>query len=141
MSVWLPSSWFTSKLTYGLDLCLRCKSMTVDLVRIKPSCRVKLLGRAVAEFRTREGRETFASLRRAARLPIVGGWDGVNAKEKGKTMRRLPWEPPVRPLPALLAAGAVASFGAALVPGSSTTRCVRRGIVLGGVAAYSWMTL
>lgn len=56
-------------------------------------------------------------------------------------MRRIPWEPPVRPLPALLAIGAMGNLGAALVPGTGTARYVRRGVVLGGVAVYAWMTV
>lgn len=56
-------------------------------------------------------------------------------------MRRIPWEPPVRPLPTLLAIGAVGSLGAALRPGARSARCVMRGVVLGGVAVYAWMTL
>lgn len=56
-------------------------------------------------------------------------------------MRCIPWELPVRPLPVLLAMGAMTSFGIALVPGTGTARCVRRGIVLGSGAVYSWMIL
>jgi hypothetical protein len=45
---------------------------------------------------------------------------------------------PLRPLPTVLAVLALGSFGAALVPGSRSARCVRRGIALGVVAVYAW---
>ncbi len=47
----------------------------------------------------------------------------------------------MRPLPALLALGAAASFAAALVPGSNGARCVRRAVALGAVAFYAWMVV
>ena len=47
----------------------------------------------------------------------------------------------LRPLPALLALGAVGSFAAALVPGSNGARCVRRAVALGVVAFYAWMVV
>lgn len=56
-------------------------------------------------------------------------------------MRRIPWQPPVRPLPVLLALGAVSSVVAALRPSARSARCVARGVVLGAVAVYSWMIL
>jgi hypothetical protein len=47
----------------------------------------------------------------------------------------------LRPLPALLALGAVGSFAAALIPGSNGARCVRRAVALGAVAFYAWMVV
>jgi hypothetical protein len=47
----------------------------------------------------------------------------------------------LRPLPALLALGAVGSFAAALVPGFNGARCVRRAVALGAVAFYAWMVV
>jgi hypothetical protein len=45
---------------------------------------------------------------------------------------------PLRPLPAVLGVLALGSFAAALVPGSRSARCVRRGLALGVVAVYAW---
>ncbi len=45
---------------------------------------------------------------------------------------------PLRPLPTVLGVLALGSFGAALVPGSRSARCVRRGFALGVVAVYAW---
>jgi hypothetical protein len=48
---------------------------------------------------------------------------------------------PLRPLPAILVLLALGSFGAALVPGSQSARCVRRGFALGAVAIYAWLVV
>ena len=48
---------------------------------------------------------------------------------------------PLQPLPAVLVVLALGSFGAALVPGSRSARCVRRGFVLGVVAVYAWVVV
>jgi hypothetical protein len=45
----------------------------------------------------------------------------------------------LRPLPTLLALGAAGCFATALVPGSNSARCLRRGVALGVVALYAWM--
>jgi hypothetical protein len=45
---------------------------------------------------------------------------------------------PLRPLPVALAVLALGSFGAALIPGSRSARCVRRGFALGAAAIYAW---
>jgi hypothetical protein len=48
---------------------------------------------------------------------------------------------PLRPLPAILTVLALGSFGAALVPGSRSARCVRWGFALGAVAVYAWLVV
>jgi hypothetical protein len=48
---------------------------------------------------------------------------------------------PLRPLPAILTLLALGSFGAALVPGSRSARCVLRGFALGAVAAFAWVVV
>jgi hypothetical protein len=48
---------------------------------------------------------------------------------------------PVRPLPAILALGALSSFAATLIPSSRSAKCVRRGVALGAVAFYAWMVV
>ena len=48
---------------------------------------------------------------------------------------------PLQPLPAVLTVLALGSFGAALVPGSRSARCVRRGLALGIVAFYAWVVV
>ena len=45
---------------------------------------------------------------------------------------------PLRPLPAVLALLALSGSGAALIPGSRSARCVRRGFALAAVALYAW---
>jgi hypothetical protein len=44
---------------------------------------------------------------------------------------------PLRPLPTVLGVLALGSFAAALVPGSRSARCGRRGFVLGVVAIFA----
>ncbi len=55
--------------------------------------------------------------------------------EEVGTVERLP----LRHLPAILAVLALGSFGATLVPGSLSARCVRWGFALGAVAIYAWV--
>ncbi len=45
---------------------------------------------------------------------------------------------PLRPLPTVLGVLALGNFAAALVPGSRSAHCLRRGFVLGVVAVYAW---
>jgi hypothetical protein len=48
---------------------------------------------------------------------------------------------PVRPLPAILALGALSSFAAALILSSHSAKCVRRSVTLGALAFYAWMVV
>jgi hypothetical protein len=48
---------------------------------------------------------------------------------------------PLQPLPAVLGILALGSFAAALVPGSRSARCVRRGLALSVVAVYAWVVV
>jgi hypothetical protein len=48
---------------------------------------------------------------------------------------------PLRPLPAVLVLLALASLGAALVPGSHGARWLRRSLALGVIAVYAWVVV
>jgi hypothetical protein len=113
-----------------LNLWLKYRSKTVDLVRLKRTCTVND-GRARRDPSRKGGGDLLKGCGSSLK-PIVLRCRG---HRDPKEVKRL------RPLPVLLGLGAAGSFAAAIVPGSNGARCIRRGVALAAVALYAWMVV
>jgi hypothetical protein len=112
-----------------LNLWLKYRSKTVDLVRLKRTCTVN--DGWTRRDPSRKGGDLLKGCCSSPKPTVLR----CSGHRDPKEVKRL------RPLRVLLGLGAAGSFAAAIVPGSNDARCIRRGVALAAVALYAWMVV
>jgi hypothetical protein len=112
-------------------LWLRYNVKTVDLARLKRTCKVK-----VGRTPRRRGYQGHAAVRSFVELP--GPRRHCNRREEQEEHDRATRQA-VTHAPSALCVGQWGNLGATLVPGTRTARCVGRGVALGALAVYAWL--